>query len=93
MGGLGLGLSREVICLSGLVGSEDVGGMFQVLLRQPEVVLWPVSFEPNEVLWLLVRADQSVCDDVLHFKLFLVIHQLQRGGLVRWPDLWRAVVI
>ena len=87
--GSGPGWSREVVRLSGLVSSEDVRGVLQVLLGQPEVILRPIPFEPHEVFWSLLGPDQSI----LHFKLFLIIHQLWWGGLVRWPDLLGAGVI
>ncbi len=67
--------------------------MLQVLLGQPEVILRPVSLEPHKVFWLLLGSDQSVGDDILYFKLFLIIHQLQWGGLVRGPDLLGEGVI
>ncbi len=69
---------------------EDLWGMFQILLRLPEVVLWPVATEPDQVFWLFVGTDQPVCYNVLHFKLFLVFYQLWWRDLVGWPDFWRA---
>jgi hypothetical protein len=43
-------------------------------LGQPEVILRPVSLEPDKVFWSAVRTDQSVGDDILHLEFFLVIH-------------------
>jgi hypothetical protein len=60
--------------LAGLVGPQDVRGVFQVPLGQPEVVLRPVSLESDKVFWSFVRTDQSVGDDILHLEFFFVIH-------------------
>ncbi len=59
--------------------------MLQISLGQPEVVLWTVAQEPNQVLRSFVGADQSVCYDVFHLKLFLIIHQLLLWGLIVGP--------
>jgi hypothetical protein len=63
-----------VIYLAGLVGQQNVRGVLQVPLGQPEVVLGPVSLESDKVFWSFVRTDQSVGDDILHLEFFFVIH-------------------
>ncbi len=51
LGPVGVGGSGEVVqCLSGLVGLEDMGGMLQVSLGQPEVVLWAIALEQYQIL-------------------------------------------
>jgi hypothetical protein len=55
--------------------------VFQVPPGQPEVILRPVSLEPDKVFWSAVRTDQSVGDDILHLEFFFVIHQLRGWGL------------
>ena len=58
---LGLaGLDRQVICLPGLVCPEDVLGMFQVVLGQPEVILWSIAFEVDQELHQLWRWSLTV---------------------------------
>ena len=50
LGSTGAGWAGEVVCLSGLVCPEDVLGVLQVALGQPEVVLWAVAFEADQDL-------------------------------------------
>jgi hypothetical protein len=63
-----------VIRLAGLVGPENVRGVFQVPLWQPEVVFRPVSLESDKVFRSFVRTDQSVGDDIFHLEFLFVIH-------------------
>ncbi len=67
--------------------------MLQISLGVPEVVLWAIALEPHQVFWSFVGANQSVCNDVFHLKLFLIVHQLLWWGLMSGPDLWRAGVL
>jgi hypothetical protein len=62
-----LGLSGEVVCLLGLVGSEDLRSMLQVPMGLPEVVFQAVPFEPNLALWLFVLS--IVGNNVFHLRL------------------------
>ncbi len=78
----------EVICLSSLVGLEDVRGMVQVALGQPEVILWAIALEPDHVFWLSILTYQLVGENIFYLKLFLTLHQLEWWSLMRGSHLW-----
>ncbi len=46
----------------------------------------PLGQQPNKVLWLLVRSNQSVCNDVFHLKLHFTVHHLGWLGLMSGPS-------
>ncbi len=73
LGSAGAGRAGEVVCLpqAGLVCLQDVLGMVQVTLGQPEVILWSIAFEVDQEFWLLVWANQSVGENILDLELFL----------------------
>ncbi len=60
LGSAGAGWAGEVVRLPGLVCLQDVLGMVQVTLGQPEVILWPIAFQADQKFWLLVWANQVV---------------------------------
>jgi hypothetical protein len=67
--------------------------MLQVPLGQPEIILRSVPLESHKILWSLFGPDQSMGDNVFHFELFLIIHQLWWGSLVRGSHLlWAGVI-
>ncbi len=78
LGFAGAGWAGEVIRLPGLVCLQDVLGMFQVLLGQPEVILWSIALEADQEFWSLVWANQLVGENIFDLKLFFSFHQL--GG-------------
>ena len=89
-----MGQPGEVIRLSGLVSLQNVsGGMFQVLLGQPEAVLWSVSLEPDQVFRPFVMAYQSVGNDIFHLEFLFVIHSLRGWGLAGWANFRRPGMI
>jgi hypothetical protein len=67
--------------------------MLQVPLGQPEIIFRSVPLESHKILWSLLGPDQSMGDNVLHLKLFLIIHQFRWGSLVSGSHLLRAGVV
>jgi hypothetical protein len=67
--------------------------MGQVPLGQPEVIFWSIALETNQEFWSLVRADQSVGENVFNLKLFFSFHQFWGRGLMRWSHLWWAGMV
>ena len=63
------------------------------MLGQPEVILWPIVLEADQVFRSLVLADQSVGEYFFNLELFFSIYQLWGWRLMRGPDLRRAGVV
>jgi hypothetical protein len=59
---------------------EDVWGMLQVLLGQPEVLLRAIALKPYQVLWLSTGANQLMGNNIFHPELFFTFHQLGWGA-------------
>ncbi len=75
-----------------MVCPQDVLGLFQVLLGQPEVIPWSIALEVDQELWLLVWADQSVGKNIFDLELFFSLHQfwgwcLMRGSHLGWAGM------
>ncbi len=66
LGSVGAGWAGEVIGLPGLVCLQDVLGMFQVPLGQPEIILWSIAFEADQKFWSLVLADKAVGENIFN---------------------------
>ena len=93
LGSAGAGWAGKVIRLPGLIGLQDVLGMGQVPLRQPEVIFRSIALETDQEFWPLVRADQSVGKNIFNLELFFSLHQFQGRSLMRGSHLqWAGVV-
>ncbi len=83
----------EVVRLPGLVCLQDVLGMVQVPLLQPEIILWSIAFEADQEFWPIVLANQAVGENICDIELFFSLYQLWGWLLMRGSNLrWAGVV-
>ncbi len=76
LGSAGAGGAGEVVCLPGLVCLQDVLGMVQVPLLQPEIILWSIAFEADQEFWPLVLANQAARgENIFDLELCFSLYQ------------------
>ena len=79
-----LRLSWVLVLLSVMVGSEDIRGMNQISLGQPEIILRSKVFEADQIFGSL--SFFPVGEDIFHLVFFMFLHHFWEWNRVRRPD-------